>query len=137
MAQRFLSVRIEEGLSQQAFADSLGISLRAEQNYERGVRRLPAEVLLALARTYRIDPLWVLDGPDEHARTLAPTGGLDHELLLRAIKVVKTAAAANDGRLDDEEFATWIGAVYRFYLENPSASGAEILVRTLVGGMRR
>ncbi|WP_370656159.1 helix-turn-helix domain-containing protein [Paracoccus wurundjeri] len=55
------------GLSQQALANALGISLCGEQSYERGIRKLPADVRIELAKLYNIDPLWVMGGPERAA----------------------------------------------------------------------
>jgi len=136
VARRFLAVRIGLGLSQQAFADALGISLRGEQNYERGIRRLPAEVLLTLAKVYGIDPLWVLDGPGEQPRRLDYTGGLDQKRLARAMQVVMAAVEDSGKTISGDQIADWVAAVYRFYTENASGTGAEALVKTLIGAKR-
>lgn len=131
-AQRFLAVRLALGLSQQAFALGLGISLRAEQNYERGARKLPAEVLLNLSRLHQIDPLWVLDGPGHVPRKLAASG-VDMTLLTRATRLVKAAVVGAGKDVSEDQFAEWVTAVYRFYSENDTGAGAEALVKTLIG----
>jgi len=136
IARRFLAVRIGVGLSQQAFADALGISLRGEQNYERGIRRLPAEVVLSLAKVFGIDPLWVLDGPEDQPRRLDYNGGLDQDLLARAMKVVMAAVKDSGKKISGDQIADWVAAVYRFYSENTSGTGAEALVKTLIGAKR-
>lgn len=130
-ARRFLAVRLSLGLSQQAFADGLGISLRAEQNYERGARKLPADVLLNLSRVHQIDPLWVLDGPGDVPRVLADSG-VNEEQLIRATKLVRTAVADTGKEVGEDQFAQWVAAVYRFYTENTSGTGAEALVRSMI-----
>lgn len=135
-ARRFLAVRVGLGLSQQAFADALGISLRGEQNYERGQRRLPADVLLKLAKVYQIDPLWVLDGPDDQPRRLGHSGHLDQDRLEKATQLVMTAVQDSGKQVSHDQIADWVGAVYRFYSENASGTGAEALVKTLIGAKR-
>ncbi len=112
------------------------ISLRGEQNYERGIRRLPAEVLLTLAKVYGIDPLWVLDGPGEQPRRLDYTGGLDQKRLARAMQVVMAAVEDSGKTISGDQIADWVAAVYRFYTENASGTGAEALVKTLIGAKR-
>lgn len=131
-ARRFLALRLSLGLSQQAFADGLGISLRAEQNYERGARRLPAELLLNLSKVHQIDPLWVLDGPGDAPRKLAASG-VDVALLTRATRLVRAAVVGAGKDVSEDQFAEWVAAVYRFYSENDSGTGAEALVKTLIG----
>lgn len=131
-ARRFLALRLALKMSQQAFAESLGISLRAEQNYERGARRLPAEVLLNVAKVHQIDPLWLLDGPGDVPRSLA-VEGLNAERLAKAMRLVQAAVSGAGKAVSEEQVAHWISAVYRFYSENASGAGAESLVNTLIG----
>ncbi len=135
VARRFLAVRLENGLSQQAFADALGISLRGAQNYERGMRKLPSEVLLALAKVFEIDPLWVLEGPEERPRHLA-SAGLDRETLARSVKIVRNAFAAANKPMDDEQFPAIVAAVYQFCMNNASGAGAEALVDNIIGATK-
>lgn len=132
-AKRFLAVRVGLGLSQQAFADALNISLRTEQNYERGDRRLSAEVLLALAKVYSIDPLWVLEGPEEAPRYLASAGNRQDNWA-KAMRVVMSAVARSEKKVTGDQLYEWVLAVYRFYTENGSGKAAESLVRSLIGG---
>ncbi|HQR96714.1 MAG TPA: helix-turn-helix transcriptional regulator, partial [Thiotrichales bacterium] len=77
IADRLLLIRTNLGLSQKEFADRLGISLRAEQNYERGDRAIPSDVLLSLAKNFDIDPMWILDGPETNPRPLSRSSSLD------------------------------------------------------------
>ena len=136
VATRFLRVRLNAGLSQQAFADALGISLRGEQNYERGVRKLTADVLLAIARIYRIDPLWILEGPEERPRKLISDSGIDRAVLARAIRIVTIAVADSGKNIDDESFSDLVVAIYEFLIDNVSGAGVENLLKSLVGARR-
>ena len=63
---RVISERIKEarealGLSQQALADRLGVSLRSQQNYEAGMR-VPDAVYLAGIAAAGADVLFILTG---------------------------------------------------------------------------
>ena len=122
-------------MSQQQFADALGISLRAAQNYERGVRKLPSEVLIELARRFEIDPLWIMDGPEERPRYLGNVG-LDKATLSRAIRVVQRALLETDAHVHPDQFAAMAAAVYKFYMHNSTGAGADELVASLVAGVR-
>jgi len=135
VADRLLQVRTTLGLSQKEFADRLGISLRAEQNYERGDRALPSEVLLSLAKSFDIDPMWLLDGSELNPRLLSRSGSLDPALLEKAVRVV-IAEIKESGRndLSSEQISIWIEAVYRFYLENSSGAGAEVFIKKILCG---
>lgn len=59
---RLRLLRMQSDLSQRQFADWLGISLRAYQNYERGERRIPADVVLMLSKSAGINQGWLLSG---------------------------------------------------------------------------
>lgn len=63
MGKRLAAVRAEAGLSQNAFAESLGLSPRAYANYERGEREAPTAVLRTIVEVYGVSPLWMLVGP--------------------------------------------------------------------------
>ena len=52
--ENLLRLRKEKGLSQPSVADGAGISLRADQNYERGLREPQLSPLIALADFYGI-----------------------------------------------------------------------------------
>lgn len=52
--ENLLRLRKEKGLSQPSVADGAGISLRAYQNYERGLREPQLSPLIALADFYGI-----------------------------------------------------------------------------------
>lgn len=136
-AERLLIVRNYTGLSQQAFADALGISLRAEQNYERGSRKIPADLLLTLAVRFGVDPLWVLQGPEPSLRRLDSSQMINHDLLARAVKVVRAAVVHSQRTVSNDDFAYWVVAVYRFFGENPHERGADELVSKLLQGAAR
>jgi transcriptional regulator with XRE-family HTH domain len=63
--RRLTAVRATTGLSQSAFADALGLSLRAYANYERGEREAPVALFRALFERFGIDPIWLLSGADD------------------------------------------------------------------------
>lgn len=62
IGRRLAAVRERVRLVQIDFAERLGVSPRAYQNYERGEREVPAVVLKALYEVYGVDPLWLLTG---------------------------------------------------------------------------
>lgn len=65
VGRRLSLLRASTGLSQNAFADRVGISPRAYQNYERGEREIPALLLASLFDAFSVDPMWVLSGPGD------------------------------------------------------------------------
>ena len=47
------------------------------------------------------------------------------------------AAVEDSGKtISGDQIADWVAAVYRFYTENASGTGAEALVKTLIGAKR-
>lgn len=65
IGRRLVSVRNASDLAQNAFAERLGVSPRAYQNWERGEREIPAALLRSLYEEFAIDPLWMLMGPGD------------------------------------------------------------------------
>lgn len=65
IGRRLVAVRKVSDLAQNAFAERLGVSPRAFQNWERGEREIPAASLRSLYEKFAIDPLWMLKGPGE------------------------------------------------------------------------
>lgn len=136
-ADRFLRIRERLGLSQAEFADKLDISLRSEQNYERGDRAIPSDVLLSLAKVFGIDPMWVLDGHEAKPRLLTQQGGLDSASLEKAVKIVlNTVKASGRDDVSPEQISAWIEAVYRFLLENSSGAGVDVFVQKFLCGTK-
>jgi len=93
LGQRLMTVRATTGLSQGVFADTLGLSLRAYANYERGEREMPVALFRALYEIYGIDPIWLLAGPGEQP-VKAATRTMDFALVDHIIQCVDTELAA-------------------------------------------
>lgn len=70
--QRFRAVRQEQQMTQQAFAEILGIK-GSTADIERGKTRIPGEVVARLLQLFNINPLW-LYGESIH-KYLQPSGG--------------------------------------------------------------
>lgn len=121
VAERFLAVRKMLGLTQQQFAESLSISLRSEQNYEKGERKISSRALLELARTHGIDPLWVLDGPGDKPRRIAAVR-LDPRILAKAEQVVGEAVASSGRKLTSEQFHELVADAYQFLVVSDEAA---------------
>lgn len=62
VGNRLLGFRENSKLSQKQMTDSIGISLSAYQNYERGDRSITKEVICTLMSKYELDPAWLLAG---------------------------------------------------------------------------
>ncbi len=62
IGQRIQSIRTQKGVSQADFAEALGISVRAYQNYERGDRPVSKQLLCALKAVFGVSSDYILNG---------------------------------------------------------------------------
>lgn len=62
LGRRIAAYRRRSGLKQQALGDAIGRGYRSVSDYERGVTTVPVEILISIARAFRI-PLGDLVGP--------------------------------------------------------------------------
>lgn len=62
IGRRLAELRERLSLTQDAFAETLGVSRRAYVNYERGEREIPVGLVKALYDTYHVDFMWLLTG---------------------------------------------------------------------------
>lgn len=62
MFERIKKLRKFFNLTQQDFAEKIGISYRALQNYEKGDRLLPTETVAYLYTHLGVNPVWLLVG---------------------------------------------------------------------------
>lgn len=92
VARRLATIRAGTGLSQRAFATSIGVTCVGYMNYERGRREVPTAVLRSLYKVHGIDPIWVMDGPGD-------------EPLMAALREPNLELFENLTRRIDEELA--------------------------------
>lgn len=116
LGQRLTLVRGTTGLSQAAFADTLGLSLRAYANYERGEREMPVALFRALYEIYGIDPVWLLAGPGEQP-VKAATRTMDFALVDTIVQCIDTELAAIGKRLKPAMRLRILKAVYALSAE--------------------
>ncbi len=88
VGRRLMAVRAASGLTQLEFANELGLSLRAYANYERGEREMPTALFKALSDSFRIDPLWLLNGPGDDPATIGERV-LDLKLMESVIALIE------------------------------------------------
>lgn len=88
------------------------MALRTEQNYERGARKIPADVLLRLAREHGIDPLWVLEGPGLTPRKLS-TISIDVDVLKKAQAMVSEALDESGKTVGPEIYRELVAETYK------------------------
>ena len=80
IAMRLQQVRDTLRMNQKEFAEQLGISLRAYQNYERAENIISVECIYALHHVFDINPTWLITGmglmllsKNEHGSSLSGT----------------------------------------------------------------
>jgi len=132
VAERFLTVRSHLNLSQKAFAESLGISLGAEQNYERGDRQISASVIFSVYKIFDIDPQWLLDGDEEPPRFIQNRGNLDKDVLSRAVNEVLEAIEESGRNVSSDIASKCIGVLYASYLKDPGSKGAVEMIKVFL-----
>lgn len=124
IGERLATLRHRVRLSQVDFADRLGISPRAYQNYERGEREVPAVVLKLLFAVFGVDPLWVLTGPGDDPRgTDAPA----YPDLIEAIVVaVESRLQRARRQLTPEKKGRLIKLLYQHFRDKPAFDPADV-----------
>ncbi len=107
--KRLREVREELGLTQAAFAESLGVK-HSTVDLERGKVKLSGKVVMELARQYHINPMWLYgqsqqkslkQKPHNPAPKMISVDGVGQENILM---VNAKAAAGYAGNLDQENF---------------------------------
>ena len=91
ISERLKSERENLGLSQQALADLLGISLRSQQNYEKGDRSPDSAYLAAIAAA-GADVLYILTGERSSAQ---PAHDAAEQVLLDSYRRCSSQARQN------------------------------------------
>lgn len=116
IGRRLRAVRERHGLSQDAFAESIGTSKRAYANYERGERELPLGVVKALLDLYTIEPAWLLSGSGLEPVN-AGAGQVDFRLIVQISGELERQLAEAGRRLRDDHKARVVKALYLLALE--------------------
>jgi len=114
---RLAAIRIASKLSQSDFADSLGVSPRAYQNYERGELEIQVIVVRALYETYGADPVWLLVGPGHEPRRYG--ADLQVNLLERLIDEVETRLIRSRRKLPTANKARLVALLYTQFRDKP------------------
>lgn len=117
---RLVAAREAQRLSQVEFAERLGISPRAYQNYERGEREMPTTVLTALHAEFGIDPLWVLVGPRKLTASTKP------DVLEEVIIGVETHLQRTHKKLTPAKKARLIKVLYLQFRDKAKVDAAQL-----------
>lgn len=62
LPERLFAVRKQTGLSQESFAQRIGVSPRAYKNYELGLREVPLSVISGIHNEFSIELNWLILG---------------------------------------------------------------------------
>ena len=125
MGRRLTSIRANSGLTQEEFAEKLGLSLRAYANYERGEREMPTALFRSLCESFRIDPLWQLVGPDEEPVRVGRRV-LDLDLMEGVIRLIEEYEAKHRRRLKPAKKARVIRLGYEYCVAKGEIDGAHL-----------
>lgn len=116
IGRRLAAVRAQVRLSQEAFAQALGLSKRAYIHYERGEREVPSGLVKALYDLYAIDPIWLMSGEDlqpQKARALP----IDFRLINSVVEALDIELAALGRCMRADHRARVMKALYQLALE--------------------
>lgn len=102
IAQRIKEIRLSRGLTQQAFASSLGIVQGFLSDVERG-KKLPSDTLLiALCHLYEINEQWLFTGTGEIARKTVPQEEMDRIVASRTTLLKRVPPEFPEGISDED-----------------------------------
>lgn len=116
IGERFREIRRSKNLKQIDFAQAIGISQSALVTYERGERDPPAAAIVALCRTFDVNPDWALMGRGATFR--ADQIGL----LERAVRVAKEYLAKHMEEPTIEKEIEFTTLLYHYLIENGKIS---------------
>lgn len=102
--------KAQNGKTQQALSDEIGVPKRTYVAWERGEREPSTSCLLALRQLYGIDPAWILEGPEEAPRLFG--GVVNPDLLADAQALFDDTAAAAGAVVGDRQRYGWIADLY-------------------------
>ncbi|MBS0576441.1 MAG: helix-turn-helix transcriptional regulator [Proteobacteria bacterium] len=123
--QRLAAVRAATGLSQTRFAETLGLSLRAYANYERGEREAPVALFRALFEQHGIDPIWMLSGTEPTPQRAAARA-LDFDLVERIDRLIDAYLTRARKKMKPTQRARVRRALYMLSLEGSSLSATQV-----------
>lgn len=111
IGRRITAVRTATGMTQNEFAEHLGLSPRAYANYERGEREMPVALFKTLYETHHIDPVWILAGPGDEPIAVE-SRRIDGQLLEKIIEMVEEWLTKQRRTLKPEKKARVIRLAY-------------------------
>jgi repressor LexA len=108
VAQRIKQLRLANGLTQKAFADSLGIVQGYLSGIERGKKIPSYTLLMALCHIYRVREEWLFGGKDvEFAERLKPEEHISSGVTGR-IPLLKSIPASFPEKISDDVISGYV-----------------------------
>lgn len=114
VGERLSEIRSDERLTQQQFANALGLPLRTYQNYERGERPITKDLIIALISKYRVHPAWLLLGEGEKKGKTSekPNCLINLQVLMLVGSALKHAAEEDEKMKRYSSSLNMIGHIY-------------------------
>lgn len=130
--KRLVSIRESLHLTQTEFAEKLGLSPRAYQNYERGEREIPIQLVQSLHDVFKIDPLWVLSGTDEKPALAKDRNNVDVLLMEKILVLVEQHLTNRRAKLPADKKARLIRLIYEHCKDRHEGLANESFVRDMM-----
>lgn len=120
IGERLQAFRNKKGLSQSAIAQSLGVSMRTYQNYERGERSITKEFICAFCENFNVSADWLLSGK-------APIGSeIDWEILETIMTTIESILESESLKIETSKKIKLISLFYKLNSENGSLSESTV-----------
>ena len=122
---RIKAVRLNAGLTQQAFSDSLGVSQGYLSDLEKEIKTPSDTLLIALSNLYEINMDWLLSGKGELSSPSARQS-LDLAFMKEVIEAVEVFLVQESKKLSPEKKADLVTLIYETLIkEETGHTGTE------------
>ncbi len=134
MNERLKTIRKTIGLTQKEFAKEIGVSLRALQNYEANLRKVPGDILRNIYEHLGVNPTWLLTGEgemfkerDKDIRNENPNEPVDYSLLEEVILGVEEGLKEAELTMDADKKARLIVLLYKYFEKGKKVNKKEVM----------
>jgi transcriptional regulator with XRE-family HTH domain len=118
ITERLQAIRKKQGLTQEKFAEVLGLSHSAYKTYERGERVIPSTVYETLFEKFAVDPTWLFTGLD------AISTDKNYSILEEVVSKLTQRLAEQGKSYPPEKIGKMVKLLYEFRLQNGGISDA-------------
>ena len=120
ITERLQAIRKKQGLTQEKFAEVLGLSHSAYKTYERGERVIPSTVYETLFEKFDVDPTWLLTGLD------AMSTDKNYSILEEVVSKLAQRLGEQGKSYPPEKLGKMVKLLYEFRLKSGEISDASI-----------